>query len=142
MKRFIILMMLSFSVIAWEKVPGYSFEPIWSVQGQQLETTGYLKENIELVYSPVLNSFGMSFYNFENDLTVIDGSFNIRSCGVKVFGDISGPELIMTAENKQELIQILEHCKTPLFIRVYNELGNYATYKIIHTENKSFKELS
>ncbi|WJZ27995.1 hypothetical protein NCTGTJJY_CDS0116 [Serratia phage 92A1] len=133
--------MISFSVQAWEKDLGYSYTDLWISQGIMLETNGYLKRNVEIAFSN--NEFGISFYNFKDksDQSVILGHFNIRTCGEKVYGDIEGPRLIMDKANTEELAHVLKSCKTPLFIKVYNELGNFATYKVVHTEQTLFKDI-
>ena len=140
MKHILILfVMIAFSVQAWVKDSGYP--NLWTAQGSLLETNGYLKRNVEIAYSE--NKFGISFYNFKDktDQSMIYGTFNIRTCGEKIYGDIEGSQMIMNKENTEELIHVLKSCKTPLFIKVYNELGNFATYKVTHAENEFFKDI-
>ncbi|QPI14009.1 hypothetical protein MYO4S_00258 [Serratia phage 4S] len=140
MKLYVLMVLIPFCALAWVKDPGYSYESLWSVQGLQLETTGYLKKNIEIVYAPDTKQFGVSFYNYPSDKTVMDGTFKISSCERKLEGNIRGPYLDMTYRSKEILTEIFTECKTPIFMRVYNEIGNYATYRIIHTKGVPFKE--
>lgn len=127
--------------LAWDKNEDY-LDKVYTVQADQIETTGQFKRNLELMYNSTTKDFGISFYNYRNkgDQVVIPlGSYNIRGCGLKTNGIIDGPLLKMTFMDHVQLNLILSECGLPIYVRVYDGFDNYSTYRIESV--KGFNEL-
>ncbi|ASD52046.1 hypothetical protein KNT64_gp094 [Pseudomonas phage PspYZU05] len=136
-----IALTVSFSGFAWEKNNDY-LDNIYTVQADQIETTGQFKRNLEFMYNSSTKDFGMSFYNYRNkaDQIVIPvGSFNIRGCGIKVNGNIDYAALKLTFSEHSKMRLLASSCGLPIYVRVYDLYDNYATYRI--ETLKGFNEL-
>lgn len=131
MKTLFISMLISFSSFGWESLSGYP-ESIYVIQGYQIEKSGDFKRNIELAYSPTQELYGISFYNYKDmeDKSIIpSGTFNARACGLSASGVVDGIDLLMKASDK-EIYKEIFSCDKTIFFRVFNENGEFSTYKV------------
>ncbi|AGE48179.1 hypothetical protein CPTAKMNP4_112 [Salmonella phage vB_SenM-AKM_NP4] len=131
MKKLICLLFVTFALNAWEKLPGYP-EEVLALTGKQIETSGSFKRNVELIYIPIKELLGISFYNYNDkgDQVVIPvGSFNIRGCEKSAKGEIEQSFLIASFDSYNTAKTIMKTCDT-FFIRVYNDVDEYSTYMV------------
>lgn len=136
MKIAAFLLALPLSVNAWEKLPGYP-DNIYAIDGKLIETTGSFKKNIEVSYYPKKKAFGVSFYNYSNkdDQAIIPGgSIHFRGCGAKATGMINGVSIDFSEKDMKSFKKLT--CGEEIYVRVYDEFENYATYQF-----KSIPEL-
>lgn len=136
MKIVAFLLSLPLSVNAWEKLPGYP-DSVYVIDGKLVETTGSFKKNIEVAYYPKDKAFGVSFYNYSNkdDQAIIPGgSIHFRGCGAKATGMINGVSIDFSEKEMKSFKKLT--CGEEIYVRVYDEFENYATYQF-----KSIPEL-
>ncbi len=129
MKKAAILLCCAFSVNAWEKLPGYP-ETVLASQGVKIESNGPFKNNIEVAFVPSSGKLLMSFYNYSNkddQVIVPQVEYNARGCGMQ--GDGIAINGVMHPED-QSIAELMLNCDNAIFLRVYNNLNEYATYKI------------
>ncbi|AJD81926.1 hypothetical protein YenMTG1_116 [Yersinia phage vB_YenM_TG1] len=137
-----ILLCVSTSAIAWTPVLGYP-EALYQMTGKLIESSGSFKNNVELVYAPSKEVYGLSFFNRSRaDQAVLpSGEYQLRACQQYADGVISGPNMLMTNDNAATFTNILSNCDQAIFIRVYDEVGNFATYRFDNTHSRTFKEI-
>lgn len=143
MKKFVFaLLLVSMSSSAWTFVPGYP-EALYQMTGSMIESSGSFKTNVELVYAPTNKLFGLSFYNRSKASQALlpSGEYQLRACEKYADGIISGASLLMTNANTETFNKILSTCEQPIFMRVYDSIGNFATYRFENKHNRSFEEI-
>ncbi|CCI88686.1 hypothetical protein BN80_112 [Yersinia phage phiR1-RT] len=139
-----ILLCVSTSAIAWTPVLGYP-EKLYSLTGNQIETSGAFKQHIELAYAPKLKQFAVTFYNKNkaDQAFIAEAEFTMSACQERVEGLILESSMFMTPPNQSKFTQILKNCEQPVFIRIYNKMtGTYAAYRFDNKESLSFKDIS
>lgn len=127
MKLAIALLCCAFSVNAWTEVPGYP-EKVYATTGQKIESNGSFKNYVELALVPDIKKIGIAFHNYREDKVVIPyGEVVLRGCTQQIRGTIANEELEIDYNQTSSLLMT---CKTAIFLRVYNQFNDYATYRI------------
>lgn len=132
------IMAISFQSTAWDKIPGYADE-LYALNGTQVETSGSFKRNAEIVYSPNEKLWGLSFYNYNNkeDQAIIPyATLQIRACQKYADGALIGPRMVMQNQDEKALKSIFSTCTLPVYMRIYDPVGNYSTYRFISDKEK------
>lgn len=120
------------NLLAWDKVPDYK-DSLYSKNGLKIESRGPFKNYVEIVYAPSMKLYGVSFYNYDNkddQVYMPSGSYTIRGCEQKSTGIIKNTSMIMDSYNFNSLNKLFITCKSSIFVRIYNDTDEYATYRI------------
>lgn len=129
MKIAAILLCCAFSVNAWEVLPGYP-ETVYATQGSKIESNGPFKNNIEIALVESSGKLLMSFYNYnDKDDQVIVPYVEYIARGCEIQGGGKTVYGVMLPDDKTMSKQMID-CDSAIFVRVYNNLNEYATYKI------------
>ncbi|AWD90546.1 hypothetical protein KNT87_gp107 [Erwinia phage Cronus] len=130
MKSLLLMILVSFSAFAWNKLSGYP-ESLYATQGELIESNFEAQRHAEIAYAPESKLYGITFYNFDTDdrLSMSSAGFNIRACGLSASGEIKGIVIVVPPNDYSNFTKIVS-CRI-MYVRVY-EGDNSATYRFDH----------
>ena len=125
-----LLMFLLLFSSTWHRLYEYP-DILYAARGDLIQSSldPPISQHIEIAYSPSNNSYGLSFFNSDEEQKfVLNGVFNIRYCGLASAGRLFGPKMFFYDQPK------IISCSSAIFVRISDNDG-YSLYKIVRNQD-------